>query len=195
MSGIFVCVVGPSGAGKDTLIRYAEEELGTCEDVVFVRRLVTRASGAFEAHDSIDEAEFAAGVARREFALSWRAHGHGYAVPLSALAAVRRGALAVCNLSRGAVAEAQSVFGSVVTVLVTAPGEVIATRLAVRGRESVEAMAARRGRAVARGDFSPAHVIVNDGPVEAGGALLVGILEGLRPRGVPASAAVDLTAR
>ena len=155
MSGVFVCVVGPSGAGKDTLIRYAEARLGRRDDVLFVRRLVTRASGAFEDHDTLSEAEFADGVAGKAFALAWRAHGHGYAVPLAALTAVRRGAVAVCNLSRGAVAEAQIVFGSVVSVLVTAPPEVIATRLAARGRESLAAIEARLKRQVELGDFCP----------------------------------------
>jgi ribose 1,5-bisphosphokinase len=195
MSGVFVCVVGPSGAGKDTLIRYAETRLARYDDVLFVRRMVTRAAGAFEDHDSVGEAEFADGVARREFALAWRAHGHGYAVPLSALAAVRRGAVAVCNLSRGAVAEAQVVFGSTVSVLVTAPTDVIATRLAARGRESVEAIEARLKRQVERSDFSPDHTIANDGAVDAGGSRLVEIIENLRRSGASAVAAPGVTAR
>ena len=195
MSGVFVCVVGPSGAGKDTLIRYAEARLSSCDDVVFVRRLVTRAPGEFEDHDTLSEAEFADGVAGKAFALAWRAHGHGYAVPLWALTAVRGGAVAICNLSRGAVADAQLVFGSVVSVLVTAAPEVIATRLAARGRESLEAIEARLKRQVELGDFTPDYTIVNDGAVEAGGSRLVDIIERLRQRGEPAVAATGLTAR
>jgi ribose 1,5-bisphosphokinase PhnN len=100
-------------------------------------------------------------------------------VPASALTAVQRGAVGVCNLSRTAVGEARSVFGNVVSVLVTAPAEVIATRLAARGRESREVIAVRLKREIEPADFSPDHVIVNDGPVETAGTLLVGILKRL----------------
>ena len=108
MSGVFVCCgrTERRRQGHAHPLRRGAARLA-CDDVLFVRRMVTRASGEFEEHDTLSEAEFADGVARKEFALAWRAHGHGYAVPLSALAAVRRGAVAVCNLSRGAVAEAQ----------------------------------------------------------------------------------------
>ena len=180
MSGVLVAVVGPSGAGKDALMGHAEAQLRRRDGVLFVRRLVTRAPGAFEDHDSISEAEFAEGVENDRFALAWRAHGHGYAVPLSALDAVRSGAIAVCNLSRNAVAEAERAFGRVDTVLVTAPADVIAARLAARGRESPSAIEARVKREMALGDFLATHVIVNDRTISAGGATLVAIIEGLR---------------
>ena len=42
--GVFIAIVGPSGGGKDTLIRYAEARFGTETAVLFARRVVTRAS-------------------------------------------------------------------------------------------------------------------------------------------------------
>jgi ribose 1,5-bisphosphokinase len=194
MSGVFVCVVGPSGAGKDTLIRYAETRLGQDPDVLFVRRLVTRASGTFEEHDSLSETAFTDGVARKAFALAWRAHGLGYAVPVSALAAVERGAVAVCNLSRSAVAEARRVFSRVEAVLVTASADVIAARLAARGRESMAAVEERLRREVA-GDFSPNAIIVNDGPIAAGGNALVDIVTGLQQQCAASAKAIGVTNR
>jgi ribose 1,5-bisphosphokinase len=182
MSGVFVAIVGPSGAGKDTLIRFAETELGRRDGLIFVRRLVTRTPGDFEDHQSLTEGAFADGLAGNHFAIAWRAHGHGYAVPQSALAAVRQGAVAVCNLSRGAVAEAERVFGSVVTVMVTAPSEVLAARLAARGRESLDAIEARLKRESRQNGPPPGHVIVNDGPVAAAGTILVEVIDGLWSR-------------
>jgi ribose 1,5-bisphosphokinase len=41
-NGVFVAVVGPSGAGKDMVIGYAAERLSACEGVDFVRRVITR---------------------------------------------------------------------------------------------------------------------------------------------------------
>jgi len=181
MTGVFVAVVGPSGAGKDTLIRYAAAQLEADEGVLFVRRLVTRAPGDFEDHFTLTERAFETGVARKHFALAWRAHGHGYAVPAISVNAVRQlGRFAVCNLSRSAVADAERVFGNVVTILVTAAAPVIAERLAVRARESPSAIAERSKRETQLGGFSATHVIVNDGPVAAGGAILVDIINGLR---------------
>jgi ribose 1,5-bisphosphokinase len=180
MSGVLVAVVGPSGAGKDALIRHAALELHRFDDVFFVRRLVTRAPGAFEDHASISEADFADGLAANRFALAWRAHGHGYAVPLSALTAVRNGAIAVCNLSRGAVDDAARAFGDVVTVLITAPAAVIAARLAERGRESPSAIEARVKRETELGDFPATYAIANDGTIAAGGGRLIEIINGFR---------------
>ena len=60
-NGVFVAVVGPSGAGKDTLIAHVRERLGDGEHVEFARRVITRTSdGATEDHDTLADA-----VARR----------------------------------------------------------------------------------------------------------------------------------
>ncbi|SEE42189.1 hypothetical protein [Pseudomonas coleopterorum] len=44
--GIFFFVVGPSGAGKDSLIEGARAYLGTSGRYLFARRTITRPSGA-----------------------------------------------------------------------------------------------------------------------------------------------------
>jgi ribose 1,5-bisphosphokinase len=178
--GAFVCVVGPSGAGKDSLIAHARMALATEPAFLFVRRLVTRASGAFEDHDTLSEEAFARGASEGAFALSWRAHGLGYAVPLAVGAAVDAGAVAVCNLSRTAIGEARRRFPKVLVVCVTAPAEVIATRLAARGRESGDRVLARIGREAVAEAVIGDCVIVNDGLVSAGGAVLVDFLRGVR---------------
>ena len=59
MPGCLVLVVGPSGAGKDTLIRLARAALAGDPRYVFPRRLVTRPPSADEDNDQIDEAAFA----------------------------------------------------------------------------------------------------------------------------------------
>jgi ribose 1,5-bisphosphokinase len=66
-----VLVVGPSGAGKDTVLAYARQHLAGYEHVVFPRRVITRPPGPGEDYESVTEAEFAT----RRFALSWAAHG------------------------------------------------------------------------------------------------------------------------
>ncbi len=58
-NGAFVAVVGPSGAGKDTLIAHAKAALADEPQVDFVRRVITRLSdGETEDHDTLADAEF-----------------------------------------------------------------------------------------------------------------------------------------
>ena len=55
--GRLVLVVGPSGAGKDTLLDLARAMLRNDASVVFSRRVVTRAA-AGEPHDTMDPDAF-----------------------------------------------------------------------------------------------------------------------------------------
>lgn len=180
-SGVLVAVVGPSGVGKDTLIDHAKAALAQDDGFVFVRRLVTRDENAFEDHDTLDEAAFARGVAEAHFAVHWRAHGLGYALPGETHEAIARGAVAICNFSRGALAAARERFPEVRVVAITAPDAVLAARLIARGRETEEGVAARLAReAVCAREIDPDLTIVNDRPIEQSGGELVAYLRSLR---------------
>jgi ribose 1,5-bisphosphokinase len=180
-TGAFVAVIGPSGAGKDTLLSGARAALAKDDRFVFVRRVITRPSGVHEDHDSVSEARFAEMEAAGAFALTWRAHGLAYGVPASTSAAVADGAFAVCNLSRAAVADARRSFARVVTVLVTAPEEALAARLLARGREDSAAVAQRirREAGVSLGVAADC-VVSNDGSREEGWRRFVLCLERMR---------------
>ncbi|MEH3147487.1 MAG: phosphonate metabolism protein/1,5-bisphosphokinase (PRPP-forming) PhnN [Methylobacterium frigidaeris] len=170
MAGGFVLVVGPSGAGKDTLIGLARDALRDAPGYAFPRRLVTRPASEHEDNEAIDEAAFARGEAEGAFALSWRAHGLGYALPASLVGLAEAGAVVVCNVSRRVVAEARACLPAVTVVEVTAPPEVLARRLAARGRAEDGDLAARLARTVRiRADVT----VVNDGAPEVGAAVLV----------------------
>ena len=62
MPGGFVLVVGPSGAGKDTLLGLARRELAGDPRFLFARRVVTRESSTAEEHDCLSPAAFAAAI-------------------------------------------------------------------------------------------------------------------------------------
>lgn len=165
MAGGFVFVVGPSGAGKDSLIGAAKTALQGDPRFIFPRRVVTRPSSSAEEHDTLDEATFAKLEADGRFTLAWRAHGLCYAVPGSALDAVLGGAIAVCNISRRVVPWARLHLPRVTVVEVTAPMEVLHARLVARGRADDGDLTSRLVRS--RQVWTEVdHSIVNDGPIE-----------------------------
>ena len=145
--GVFVAIVGPSGSGKDSVIRGLSQRL-TARDGVFVaRRVVTRPSDAYEDHDTLDEAAFADAEEAGRFALSWSAHGLRYGVPVAIDGAIAEGKIVVCNISRKAVAAVRRRYARSRVVLVTARPEILAARLAARGREGTEGRLERLERA------------------------------------------------
>lgn len=173
--GGFALIVGPSGAGKDTLIALARAALAGDPRLVFPKRIVTRPSSAFEDHDTLDDAAFARAEAEGRFALSWRAHGLGYAVPGDVLGTIRPGRMAVCNVSRTVVEDARRTLPHVAVIEVTAPAELLARRLAARGRSQDGDLGARLARSEAiaiRADLT----IVNDGSADEGAGKLVEFL-------------------
>jgi ribose 1,5-bisphosphokinase len=138
--GTLVLVVGPSGAGKDSLIAWCRTQLADDPGVVFPRRIVTRpADTDAEDHDVASEAEFAAALARGAFALHWRAHGLGYGIPATIAADLGAGRNVVVNVSRAVLDEARERFPPVRIAVVTAPPEVLAERLRRRNREEAGA--------------------------------------------------------
>jgi phosphonate metabolism protein PhnN/1,5-bisphosphokinase (PRPP-forming) len=151
--GAIVLVVGPSGAGKDTLLRFAKAHFAGNEAVAFPRRLITRGPDAHEDHDCIDAESLRSKVKSGDVALAWAAHGLDYAVPRSADAAIAAGKVVVANVSRRIIPTALEKYARVVVVFVTAPAHVLAERLQRRGRESSEDVAQRLDRAA--GDELP----------------------------------------
>jgi len=162
VSGLFVAIVGPSGAGKDSLIRALSQRFAGDPDFVTVKRVVTREADAHEDHHSLDSEAFAAAARAGRFALHWEAHGLCYGVPAEVDDALAAGNIVVCNLSRGVVASARRRWEKVLAVMVIARPETLARRLAARGREKAEEQLGRISRAVDR-EFDPDAVIENDG--------------------------------
>ena len=75
-----------------------------------------------------------AGTAAGAYALHWRAHGLGYAIPSETLNQAHAGRVVICNVSRRIVAQARETLPHVGVVAVTAAPEVLAQRLAARAR-------------------------------------------------------------
>ncbi|MDH7797116.1 ribose 1,5-bisphosphokinase [Beijerinckia sp. GAS462] len=182
--GALIVVVGPSGAGKDSLIRYARAQLASDPAFLFVRRAVTRpADAASEDHDTLSPEAFAAAVAQGQFAVTWEAHGLHYGIPSSAKAHVGAGGVAIANGSRAALPSILASFDQVTIVHVTATPEVLASRLALRGREDAASIAARLRRNLPEPTTCGAWLeIDNSGELAAAGEALLSVIRGFKPR-------------
>jgi phosphonate metabolism protein PhnN/1,5-bisphosphokinase (PRPP-forming) len=166
--GYLVLVVGPSGAGKDSLIRAASRQFSDDPDFVFPRRIVTRkAHENVEDHATLSEMEFALAVAGRSFSLWWDAHGHLYGLSATIEDDLAAGRVVIINCSRSVLAEAVDRYPHVVIVEVTAPREVLVSRIVARGRENEAEALARVSREVpAHPAGAPVIRIVNDQALE-----------------------------
>jgi len=128
--------------------------------ISFARRVITRpADPEGENHEPVTEADFAA----REFALSWSAHGLHYGIPASAMDAP----VVVANVSRGVIAEAAARH-DVRVIEVTAPPQILAARLAARGRETAGDVARRLSRTAAIPSGVAVTTVWNDGTLAEG---------------------------
>jgi len=161
--GRFVLIVGPSGAGKDTLIAGARTACAEAANVAFPRRVVTRAISDAEDHDSLDVADFDRAVKDGKFAFWWEAHGHKYGVLNSVDVAIRAGSVVVTNVSRAIVSAVRQRYAHVETVLVTAPPDVLTSRLARRLRQTDGSLTERVKRNDLFVDFRADHVIETTG--------------------------------
>jgi ribose 1,5-bisphosphokinase len=179
LAGRLVYVVGPSGAGKDSVLAWARRELGAHAPVLFARRTITREPDpGGEDHLAVSPGEFARRRARGEFAMAWEANGFCYGIDNGFLAALAAGLTVVVNGSREYLSQALRDFPDMEVVQVTAPPEVVRARLRTRGREGPAAIAQRMARSTrhALPAGLAAAELVNDGDLGAAGRRLASLL-------------------
>lgn len=169
---MLVLVVGPSGAGKDTLLNAARETAATAGKIHFAQRQITRPPTPGEDHAPVDYQTFQARRAAGLYALSWEAHGLAYGISADIAAHLDAGRVVVASVSRSVIAEAATRF-RVRVVEITAPPEVLAARLAARARESAEDIARRLQRQVPLPEGIERITVMNDSSIAEGAARLL----------------------
>ncbi len=180
--GPLVYVMGPSGAGKDSVLSRARLLLAADAPVVFAHRYITRpADTGGENHIALGEAEFALRRSHGLFAFYWRAHGNDYAIGSEIHAWRKSGLTVVVSGSREHFQCLDGIDDGTCPVLITASPATLAGRLAARGREDKAAILAR----LARGDAYVVNdrrlvTIVNDGPLDQAAQAFVNLLATLR---------------
>ncbi|WP_109467813.1 phosphonate metabolism protein/1,5-bisphosphokinase (PRPP-forming) PhnN [Albibacillus kandeliae] len=145
MAGRLFAVVGPSGVGKDTLMTAARQAR---PGLTLVRRVITRpAEAGGEDFESVTPQVFEARLRNGDFVLHWQAHGLSYGIPKGVHSVLASGRDALFNGSRAMLDEAARAFPGLHVLHITAKPEVLAERLAARGRETPDEIRRRLARA------------------------------------------------
>jgi len=180
--GCLITVVGPSGSGKDTIMRAGMEVFSDDPDVYWVRRVITRASEpGREDHDSVSAEQFKKMSEQGEFAVQWHAHGLSYGVPVSIHQHILDGKVVIANGSRAALDDFRQQFKNFKAVWINASEEVLVERLVDRGTESVEAIRERLQRRPSVTPDEDDVVIDNNGQVDESVEQLINLILGLKP--------------
>jgi len=178
--GRLILVVGPSGAGKDTLLGLAKAACAEDLSIVFPRRMITREASVSEDNEEVSLGTFQEALARDEYAMHWEAHGHCYALSRAIDDEIRAGHTVVANVSRTVVAAMRRAYARVLVVSITAPPNVLAERLAMRSRGSDGRIEHRLNRTVDEAAAAPDVTIVNTSSAEYHARQFVRIIKGER---------------
>ena len=176
--GRLVLVVGPSGAGKDTLLGLAKVACADDRNIVFPRRVITREASASEENEEVSIGMFQEALTCGEYAMHWEAHGHCYALSRAIDDEIRSGRTIVANVSRTVIGAMRLAYADVVVVLITAPPNVLAERIAMRARSSDGTVENRLRRTVEDASSAPNFTIVNTGSAEYHARQLVRVIKG-----------------
>jgi ribose 1,5-bisphosphokinase len=176
--GRLVLVVGPSGAGKDTLLGLARAACADDVNVAFPRRVITREASASEENEEVSIGTFQEALMRGDYAIHWEAHGHRYALTRAIDDEIRAGRTIVANVSRAVIGAMRRAYADVVVVSITAPPNVLAERIAMRARSSDGRLESRLGRVVEDASAVPDVTIVNVGSAEYHARQLVRVIKG-----------------
>ena len=176
-----VYVMGPSGAGKDSVLRYARRELDGRYPVLFAHRYITRPQGDdIEDYIALSPGEFELRRAHGLFAFDWDAYGWRYGIGAEIDLWCAAGLIVVIDGSRHHFIEHRATLAQVLPVLITAPAETLRQRLIARKREAPAAVEKRLERSRALQPVAPTLVTIdNGGPLEVAGSAFATLLRQL----------------
>lgn len=197
-----MAIVGPSGAGKDTIMNAVHEVLKNNPEFLFVRRIITRKAGinSFNDHDETSQNignEDNIGVSlekffelsqKASFSLQWFAHGIHYGLPMGIVDEVHKGKIVIANVSRAELEHAKELFGKVYVIEINAPIEILKERLLGRKREKITDIEERLKRAnipIQLPEGSKYCYIDNSGNVKSAVDKMLSILQSISSENQP----------
>jgi ribose 1,5-bisphosphokinase len=184
-AGRLFYLMGASGAGKDSLMRYAREKLASQRGVIFAHRYITRPSSAVglsgENYIPLSEPEFEQRRQAGCFAMHWQSHGYRYGIGVEIEQWLALGLKVVVNGSRAYLEQALRRYpGRLCPILIEVSPQRLRERLLARGRETVAEIEKRLQRAsnfTAQVLERPNWVVIdNEGELKEAGERLVALL-------------------
>jgi ribose 1,5-bisphosphokinase len=178
MNPRLIYTMGPSGAGKDSLLAWLRTRLPPTAPVHFTRRTITRpVLPDGEQHEAVATPAFHRLLQADAFAMAWEANGLLYGVRRAALLPLSAGDWVLVNGSRAYLPRALALFPGLTVLHITAGVETLRRRLLARGRESGD-VAEKRLRRAAQYSLpaeTPGQAIEihNDGTLEDAGETLL----------------------
>jgi ribose 1,5-bisphosphokinase len=175
-------VIGPSGAGKDSLLNYARQHMGSSTAVVFAHRYITRpADAGGENHISLSREEFNCRARMGCFAMQWYSHNTWYGIGVEINQWLEMGLKVVVNGSRAYLDNALQKYPRLIPVIISAPPETLRQRLLARGRENIEEIEQRVMQAVdldQQIEYPRMMRINNEGALMDAGDYLIELING-----------------
>ena len=138
-----ILIVGPSGVGKDTLMRYAKKELHINGDYHFINRYITRKADENEENYFVEKDAFDLLEKNDFFISSWNAHKNHYGIAKNNILE----GINIISISRDHIKDFEEYYDDVTTIQVTLPKEILLSRLRERKRETEEQIMQRLKRA------------------------------------------------
>ena len=180
MNRRLIYVMGPSGAGKDSVLDWLRAHLPSNMPVHWARRTITRpALAGGDAHEAIDMPDFVEQHDQGQFALAWQANGLHYGIRHTELAPLQQGHWVLVNGSRGHLPNALQSHPGLQVVHITADPATLVQRLTQRQRETPEEIQQRVARATAFVVPKGAIEILNNGTLDQAGQQLLQALQQL----------------
>ena len=158
-----ILICGPSGAGKDTLIREARKYFASYPRVNFVKRYITRPPDEFEDNFFVCEQGFNILMRSNFFLVTWKSYGYYYGIPEYL---IREDCCNFISVSRKTISFFEEKFKNVFTIYVTADYETIKKRLTYRNREDMNILKQRLDRYSFDVEAKNKIVFKNQGPIE-----------------------------
>lgn len=188
MRGNLIYLIGPSGAGKDSLIAYARGRLDGTSRLLFAHRYITRPVAAgHENYVALSDGEFELRRGYGLFLLDWAAHGYSYGIGSEVEQWLERGLSVLVNGSRDYLPVARQRQPGLVLCYVDAPRAVLRRRLLERGRETAAEIDARLERLSDQEVPAGCHVIDNSGSLDRAGRQFLDLLRAIAGPACPDS--------
>jgi len=179
MSAKLIYVMGPSGAGKDSLIRWVMENKSASMKLHWAKRLVTRHWPQGEGCDEHVSLEaFEKLLESQTLGMHWFAHDIHYGILDCELMNNPPDALVLINGSRAYFPKALELYPQLLAIHITASASTLEQRLNQRARESEDQISLRLTRpqlVKPKGDV-PWLDVLNEGDLKEGGQQILSFL-------------------